>query len=74
MYEVVKIKHAAFEKGIKKKLLSSLDPQDMLMQKAIKAQLSKSLKNGVPIALYDAEQNRPYLEYPDGRRVYEIGE
>ncbi len=25
---------------------------------------------GLPIAYYDDETNQPYLEYPDGRRVY----
>ena len=28
---------------------------------------------GLPIAGYDDETNRPYLEYPDGRREY-VGE
>ncbi|MBE5936097.1 MAG: hypothetical protein E7262_10025 [Lachnospiraceae bacterium] len=27
---------------------------------------------GVPIAKYDKKLNKPYLEYPDGRREYEI--
>ena len=25
---------------------------------------------GLPIAKYDFEKNAPYVEYPDGRRVY----
>ena len=25
---------------------------------------------GLPIAGYDDEKNKPYMEYPDGRRVY----
>lgn len=25
---------------------------------------------GVPIAKYDLEKRQPYLEYPDGRKVY----
>jgi addiction module RelB/DinJ family antitoxin len=48
------------------------DPQDILMRGTVKAKLNKTLENGAPIALYDAEQERPYLEYPDGRRVYEL--
>ncbi|GHU06447.1 hypothetical protein FACS1894205_7350 [Alphaproteobacteria bacterium] len=48
------------------------DPQDMLMRGAVRAKLNKTLENSIPIALYDAEQNRPYLEYPDGRRAYEL--
>jgi hypothetical protein len=26
---------------------------------------------GIPVARYDKEQRRAYLEYPDGRKVYE---
>lgn len=26
---------------------------------------------GIPVARYDKEKRRAYLEYPDGRRVYE---
>ena len=28
---------------------------------------------GLPIAKFDKERNKPYLEYPDGRREY-VGE
>ena len=28
---------------------------------------------GLPIAKFDKEKNKPYLEYPDGRREY-VGE
>jgi addiction module RelB/DinJ family antitoxin len=48
------------------------DPQDMLMRGAVKSRVSRTLENGTPIALFDAEQNRPYLEYSDGKRVYEL--
>ncbi len=27
---------------------------------------------GVPIARYDKEQRKPYLEYPDGRKEYAV--
>ena len=30
----------------------------------------KKLK-GLPIAKYDFEKNAPYVEYPDGRKVYD---
>lgn len=26
---------------------------------------------GIPVARYDKEKSRAYLEYPDGRKVYE---
>jgi hypothetical protein len=50
------------------------DPQDMLMRGAVKVRVSKTREGGAPLALFDAEQNRPYLEYADGRKVYELGE
>jgi addiction module RelB/DinJ family antitoxin len=48
------------------------DPQDMPMRGAVKASVNKSREKGAPIALFDAEKNRPYLEYADGKRVYEL--
>ncbi|GHU49077.1 hypothetical protein FACS1894127_1310 [Clostridia bacterium] len=48
------------------------DPQDLLMRGTVKAKIHNMVENGTPIALFDAEQNRPYLEYPDGRRIYEL--
>ena len=30
----------------------------------------KTIK-GLPVAKYDHERKAPYIEYPDGRRVYE---
>jgi len=48
------------------------DPQDVLMRSAVKAKLNKAVENGAPVALFDDELNRPYLEYQDGRRVYEL--
>jgi hypothetical protein len=33
----------------------------------------KELKAGnIPVALYDAKRKRPYLEYPDGRKKYDL--
>ncbi|MDR1541248.1 MAG: type II toxin-antitoxin system RelB/DinJ family antitoxin [Clostridiales bacterium] len=52
--------------------LDSDDPQDALMRSAVKLKLNNAFEAGAPIALFDDEQNRPYLEYPDGRRVYEL--
>jgi DNA-damage-inducible protein J len=49
------------------------DPLDVLMRSAVESKLNNAFENGAPIALFDDEQNRPYLEYPDGRRVYELG-
>ena len=35
-------------------------------------QIATSNANGQPVALYDAELKRAYLEYPDGRRDYDF--
>ena len=48
------------------------DPLDIQMREAVKAKIDKIRETGTPIALFDEKQNRPYLEYPDGRKVYEL--
>jgi addiction module RelB/DinJ family antitoxin len=48
------------------------DPQDVLMRRHVKAKLNDAAENGAPIALFDDERQRPYLEYPDGSRIYEL--
>jgi len=48
------------------------DPLDILMRDSVKTKVNNATLNGTPIALFDNAQNRPYLEYPDGRRVYEL--
>ena len=48
------------------------DPLDTQMREAVKTRISKATEIGAPIALFDDTQNRPYLEYQDGRRVYEL--
>jgi len=35
-------------------------------------EIAESQALGLPVARYDAEQRRPYLEYPDGRRDYGV--
>ena len=42
-------------------------------QSAVAESVAQYREEGFPIALYDAERKRPYLEYPDGRREYEDG-
>ena len=41
-------------------------------QMAVDLKINGMRERGVPVALYDDRQNRPYLEYPDGRRVYDL--
>ena len=51
----------------------SSDPIERRMREAVNAEVSAVRSSGSPVALYDNMQNRPFLEYPDGRRVYDIG-
>ena len=48
------------------------DPLERRMREAVNAQVSAVISSGSPVALYDDLQNCPFLEYPDGRRVYDI--
>ena len=48
------------------------DPIERRMREAVSAKISADKSSGSPVALYDDMQNRPFLEYPDGRRVYDI--
>ena len=48
------------------------DPVERRMREAVNAKVSTVKSSGSPVALYDELQKRPFLEYPDGRRVYDI--
>jgi DNA-damage-inducible protein J len=48
------------------------DLLDARMRETVKTKVNETLEAGIPIALFDDVQNRPYLEYPDGRREYEL--
>ena len=48
------------------------DPIAHRMREAANARISAAKLSGSPVALYDDVQKRPFLEYPDGRRVYDI--
>ena len=39
-------------------------------QAAVADSINKAKQLGLPIALYDKESKKAYLEYPDGRREY----
>ena len=41
-----------------------------LAQKAVENAISRKREKGLPIALYDAEKNQPYIEYANGHRKY----
>ena len=36
----------------------------------VQPEIDRKRSLGLPIARYDDERNRPYLEYPNGRREY----
>jgi DNA-damage-inducible protein J len=48
------------------------DPIERRMREAVNAKVSADKSSGSPVALYDEIQKRPYLVYPDGRKVYVI--
>ena len=48
------------------------DPIERRMREAVNTKVSTDRSSGSPVALYDDLQNRPFLEYPDGRKVYDI--
>ena len=48
------------------------DPVERRMREAVDASITAVKSSGSPVALYDDLQKRPFLEYPDGRRVYDI--
>jgi addiction module RelB/DinJ family antitoxin len=48
------------------------DSIERRMREAVNAKVSTDKSSGSFVALYDDLQNRPFLEYPDGRRVYDI--
>jgi len=48
------------------------DPIERHMREAVDVKISDAKSSGAPVALYDDLKNRPFLEYPDGRKVYEL--
>jgi DNA-damage-inducible protein J len=47
--------------------------EELKAQMAVDSKIEGMRERGIPIALYDDQQKRPYLQHPDGRRVYDIG-
>ncbi|MDR1497762.1 MAG: hypothetical protein LBS59_05035, partial [Puniceicoccales bacterium] len=46
------------------------DEFDAAVKGAVRAELERGARLGLPEARYDAEANRAFLAYPDGRREY----
>ncbi len=49
---------------------SDISMIDQACQQAIVEANAKKRAKGVPLAFYDTELKKAYLEYPDGKRVY----
>ena len=64
--------HVARSMAIPFTLALSGDPIELRMREAVNTSVSATKASGMPVALYDELQKRPFLEYPDGRRVYDI--
>ena len=64
--------HVARSRAIPFTLALSGDPIELRMREAVNTSVSTTKASGMPVALYDELQKRPFLEYPDGRRVYDI--
>ena len=41
-------------------------------REAVRQAIAETKARGNPVAMYDAELKKPYFEYPDGRREYDI--
>jgi DNA-damage-inducible protein J len=48
------------------------DALEKRMSATVKSAIAKTKDSGAPVALFDDKQNLPYLEYPDGKKVYEL--
>ena len=64
--------HVARSRAIPFTLELSGDPIERRMQEAVGAKVSAVKSSGTPVALYDDLKKCPFLEYPDGRRVYDL--
>ena len=64
--------HVARSRSIPFALELNGDPIERRMHEVVNERISAVKSSGSPVALYDELQSRPFLEYPDGRRVYDI--
>lgn len=47
-----------------------IDPQTKSFTQAVKVANEWKLKRGLPVAKFDADTQRAYVEYSDGRKEY----
>jgi len=51
----------------------TLDDITDIFRAAVRDEIAAHQRNGHPVARYDEESKRAYLEYPDGKREYVNG-
>ena len=59
--------------AIGKRMFSSLKQNDRMtrsFRRSVREAIKEKKKKGQPVARYDIENDRSYLEYPDGRKEY----
>lgn len=55
----------------KKNITKNDKDQISRFQKAVRLEIARKKALGKPIAKYDPQTGKAYLEYPDGKRCYE---
>ncbi|GHU48221.1 hypothetical protein FACS1894200_04880 [Spirochaetia bacterium] len=45
---------------------------ELAFRQAVKSAIANTQEKGLPVARFDANTKRPYLEYPDGRKEYTL--
>lgn len=58
----------------RKEMEFHMQMEELKAQMTVESKIKETLDRGVPVALYDDKRNCPYMQYPDGRRVYDIDE
>ena len=64
--------HVARTRAIPFALELNSDTIEQRMQDVVANQVSSLKQSGIPVAMYDSLLKRPYLAYPDGRKVYDL--
>ncbi len=70
MIDNSKIKDNNYEYGEDKYEDELYDRLDKLFVEGAKKTIARLKSKGIPVALYDLEKEKVYLEYPDGHREY----
>ena len=70
--KVVKQRGIPFELSVSEDSTLELEVKELegIARHSVSDSLDHLRNEGLPVALYDAEQKRPYLSYPDGRQEF----